>query len=204
MRPKNEIQLRRPSLNFPTKMESRERYQQIIFRAMHFIKLFALVVLLAAGCAPSFKYSNRFNQSSIQDIERKYQRLFDVENEVTPSFVVTVLNNAKYIRQGSPDYHPPGMISIYHDLQYMIQCSLAGGDEAQISMRRHLIKKIGVVSSLIAAPRSEDVRLYISPPDKFAFTLAEIQKIYGHDSPKYSSLASIIKNEPAGQPKATP
>ena len=161
---------------------------------MHFFKLLLLLVVCVAGCAPHFKYSNCYDRSTLAEIEREYQRLFDVENELKPAFVERVLGNAKYIRQGSPDYLPPGLIYIHLDLRNIINRSLIGEKDA-ILMRRHLIRKIGVVSSLVAAPRSEDMEAFLSPRDRYVFTPAEIQAICGRRPPRYSSLATMLMQD---------
>lgn len=158
---------------------------------MHYFKLLLILVMCVAGCAPHFKYSNRYDQSTVAEIEREYQRLFDVENEHKPAFVEMVLGNAKYIRQGSPDYLPPGLIYIHLDLRNLMNRSLIG-EKDNVLMRRHLIRKIGVVSSMVAVPRSEDVQLYLSPRDRYAFTPEEIRAICGRHPPRYSSLASML------------
>ena len=164
---------------------------QTIFTCMKASTLFFLCLCCIAGCAPHFKYSKCYDRSTVAEIEHKYQRLFEVENKIKPAFVDMVLDNAKYIRQGSPDYQPPGLIYIYLDLRQMINRSLAG-EKDEILMRRYLMRKIGVVSSLVAFPRSEDVEAFLSPRDRHAFTPEEIRAICGRHPPKYSALAKII------------
>lgn len=158
---------------------------------MHFFKLLMLLVVCVAGCAPRFKYSNLYDRSTVAEIEHTYQRLFEAENEVKPADSERLLDNLRRLRQGNEDYHPPGLLSICYDLRYMINHSLAG-EKDWILMRRHLIRKIGVVSSLVATSRSEDVQLYLSPRDRYAFTAEEIQAICGRRSARYSSLATML------------
>lgn len=158
---------------------------------MHFFKLLLLLVICVAGCAPHFKYSNLYDRSTVAEIESTYQRLFDAENEVKPADAERLLDNLRALRQGNEEYHPPGLLSICFELRYMINHSLAG-EKDWILMRRHLIRRTGVVSSLVAVSRSADVQLYLSPRDRYAFTPEEIRAICGRRSPRYSSLASML------------
>lgn len=165
---------------------------------MQFYKLLLLLVLCVAGCAPHFKYSNLYDRSTVAEIESAYRRLFDAENKVKPGDAEMVLVNLQHLRQGSADYQPPGLLFIYLDLAYMINRSLAGKKD-EILMRRHLIRNIGVVSSLVAAPRSEDVQLNLSARDRYAFTPEEIRAICGRNPPRYSGLAAMLmQNEKLG------
>jgi|GEM_PF-4652100 len=147
--------------------------------------------MCVAGCAPHFKYSNLYDRSTVAEIESTYQRLFDAENEVKPADTERLLDNFRALRRGNEEYHTPAVLSICDDLRHMINRSLA--DESDwILMRRHLIRKTGVVSSLVAVPRSEDVQLYLSPRDRYAFTPEEIRAICGRRPPRYSSLTSML------------
>jgi hypothetical protein len=168
---------------------------------MPFYKLLLLLAMCVAGCAPHFKYSNLYDRSTVTEIEHTYQRLFDAENEVKPADVERLLDNLRFLRQGNEQYHPPGLLSICFDLRYMINHSLAG-EKDEILMRRYLIWKTGVVSSLVAVSRSADVQLYLSPRDRYAFTLEEIRAICGRRPPKYSSLAiMLMQNEKLSGPE---
>ena len=125
------------------------------------------------------------------EIESTYQRLFDAENEVKPADAARVLDNFRALRRANEEYHKPAVLSMCDDLRHMINRSLAD-EKDWILMRRHLIRNIGVVSSLVATSRSDDVQLYLSPRDRYAFTPEEIRAICGRRSPRYSSLATML------------
>lgn len=157
------------------------------------LKLLVISICLCAiGCAPNFTPSNLYNRSSLADIELVYQRLFDMENKVQREGLLRQMNQIPFIRKGGADYQLPGTISLYDDLQYMLDRSFAGGDDVQIKIRQYLIKKIGVISPMVSFPRSDDVKFYLSPRDRFALTKTEIGELYGNHSPRYSSLTVLL------------
>ena len=169
----------------------------IIFNIVRNLALSFAILSLCCACTQKFPPSDLARRSSLADIESKYQKLFNFENEYREGSLEKMMDQIVPLRAGGADYQPSGTLSLYFDLRSMLNQSFSGGDITEIKVRQYLIKKIGVVSSMVSLPRSKDVVLYLSPPDRFAFTPAQIRELCGRHSPKYSSLTVLLMQQDA-------
>lgn len=165
-----------------------------IFNIVRSLALSFAILSLCIGCTQQFSPSDLMSRASLADIELKYQELFNFENEYGEDSLKKMIEQIGALRAGGADYHPSGSLSLYFDLRAMLNQSFLGGDVTEIRVRQYLIKKIGVVSSMVSFPRSEDVVSFLSPQDRFAFTPDQIRELCGRHSPKYSSLTMILMN----------
>lgn len=153
-----------------------------------------ILILLCSpfvGCRHTGIGAKLTDSPEVARVEASYKRLYDIECGVDAADYSGAINNAKLVKRGDEERQLPGWIFAYYDLRHELDVA-SSGDSDQIELRRHLIRKFGVISALVKVTRHSDIELYVSPVDRFALSPESIAKICNRKCPRYSSLARFV------------
>jgi hypothetical protein len=158
--------------------------------------LFRLVVLatvLCMNCSTDSRWSRR--KAVMQEAETAYKLVFDFENKlrkITEDMIQW--NNESY--KGTDLDGPPSCFSPHQQHLLWALQAVDDIDKNPQKVRVGLMKRFGIVSSLVKLPRSAAVATYMSRPDAHAFSVEELDKLFSSNRPAQSALLRQMLAEP--------
>lgn len=157
------------------------------------VRLAVLATVLCVNCSTDSRWSRR--KAVMQKAESAYKLVFDFENKlgkITESMIRW--NNESY--KGTDLDGPPSCWSPHQqDLLWALK-AVDEIDKNPQKVRVGLMKRFGIVSSLVKLPRSAAVATYMSRPDAHAFSVEELDKLFSSNRPAQSALLRQMLAEP--------
>ena len=127
------------------------------------------------------------------NLEAAYQKVFVLQDQYNLPDVKAFISFADKMAGGADlEGDVPYWFSEQNKLIELLN-QIHLDETGQRRIRMHLMKKFGVVSSLVNMPRGVGVKTYISIPDRFGFEHAALGKMFeGHVPPHSKLLESML------------
>ncbi len=162
-------------------------------RKSFFIAL--LITVLCVHCSTDSHWSRR--KAAMQKTEEIYRKVFTLENKIGNVTEEHIRWNNKCYSGADLEGEPClGWLSIVQqDLLWALK-TVNEIDKHPQKVRINLMKRFGIVSSLVKIPRSAAVANYMSRPDAHAFSMEELDALFSSDKPAQSNLLRQMLADP--------
>ena len=158
------------------------------------VRLAVLATVLCMNCSTDSRWSRR--KAVMQKAESAYKLVFDSEDKVAKITEAMIQwNNACYkgtdLEGDTTGWWSPHQQELLWALKAVNEI-----DKNPQKVRVGLMKRFGIVSSLVKLPRSAAVATYMSRPDAHAFSVEELDKLFSSNRPAQSALLRQMLAEP--------
>ncbi|WP_395746841.1 hypothetical protein [Prosthecobacter sp.] len=156
--------------------------------------IFAFFTACIAGCVSRLFLG--VDREMLSRLESTYQQVFALENQYDDTNIGAFVSHLNRMASGADlEGGPPYWFSEQKKLLELLN-QVQLNEMGQRRLRMHLMKKFGIVSSVIELPRSAAVKVYVSIPDRFRFEYGALEKLFNGDVPPNSKLLKSMLDKP--------